>query len=141
MMGHVARSKGGCGGGVWFNPSLMAAASAAVVAFALATPVEPAAAQGWNAAWYDYPARQRPRPRLKAAPPPPAVSEQASKEPFGQIPKGPLQIIISIDQQKLHLYSNGTEVTETLVATGVPGHPTPMKGVRRNFSRSAKRFL
>jgi lipoprotein-anchoring transpeptidase ErfK/SrfK len=125
MMGHVARSKGGCGGGVWLNPSLMAAASAAVVAFALATPVQPAAAQGWNAAWYDTPARQRPRPRLRAAPPP-AAPEQVSKEPFGQIPKGPLQIIISIDQQKLHLYSNGTEVTETLVATGVPGHPTPI---------------
>ncbi len=60
------------------------------------------------------------------AAPAPAAPQQVSKEPFGQIPKGPLQLIISIDQQKLHLYSNGTEVTETLVATGVPGHPTPV---------------
>ncbi len=55
----------------------------------------------------------------------PAVS-QAQAGPFGNIPKGPLQIIISIDQQKLHLYSDGTEVAETLVATGVPEHPTPL---------------
>jgi hypothetical protein len=56
----------------------------------------------------------------------PAAPEQVSKEPFGQIPKGPLQIIISIDQQKLHLYSDGAEVADTLIATGVPGHPTPI---------------
>ena len=55
----------------------------------------------------------------------PAV-QQAQAGPFGNIPKGPLQIIISTDQQKLHLYSDGTEVAETLVATGVPEHPTPL---------------
>ena len=55
----------------------------------------------------------------------PAV-QHAPAEPFGSIPRGPLQIIISIDQQKLHLYSDGTEVAETLVATGVPEHPTPL---------------
>jgi lipoprotein-anchoring transpeptidase ErfK/SrfK len=49
-----------------------------------------------------------------------------SKAPFGDIPSGPFQIIISIDQQKLHLYSDGALVTNTLVATGVPAHPTPM---------------
>jgi lipoprotein-anchoring transpeptidase ErfK/SrfK len=53
-------------------------------------------------------------------------TEHISKEPFGKIPKGPLQIIISIDQQKLHLYSDGTQVADALVATGVPDHPTPM---------------
>ena len=37
-----------------------------------------------------------------------------------------MQIVISINQQKLHLYSNGNEVTDTPVATGVPGHPTPI---------------
>ena len=35
-------------------------------------------------------------------------TKQVSKEPFGNIPTGPLQIFISINQQKLHLYSNGT---------------------------------
>ncbi len=49
-----------------------------------------------------------------------------SKEPFGNIPKGPLQIIISINQQKLHLYSDGAHVADAPVATGVPDHPTPL---------------
>jgi hypothetical protein len=52
--------------------------------------------------------------------------QHASKEPFGDIPKGPLQIFISINQQKLHLYSDGALVADTLVATGVPGHLTPL---------------
>src|SRR5580700_9136313 len=52
--------------------------------------------------------------------------ERASKEPFGDIPKGPLQIYVSIDQQKLHLYSDGAHVADTSVATGVPNLPTPL---------------
>ena len=55
-----------------------------------------------------------------------AAPEHAAKQPFGNIPKGPLQIFISVNQQKLHLYSNGEEVAETPVATGVPEHPTPL---------------
>ena len=53
-------------------------------------------------------------------------TEHVSKEPFGDIPKGPLQILISIDQQKLYLYSDGTLVADAPVATGVPSHPTPL---------------
>jgi hypothetical protein len=56
----------------------------------------------------------------------PVETERASKLPFGDIPKGPLQIFISIDQQKLHFYSGGVHVVDELVATGVPGHLTPM---------------
>jgi len=55
-----------------------------------------------------------------------AAPERAAKQPFGNIAKGTLQIFISVDQQKLHLYSNGEEVAETPVATGVPEHPTPL---------------
>ena len=55
-----------------------------------------------------------------------AEAAHVSKEPFGHIPKGPLQIIISIDQQTLHLYSGGIEIADALVATGVPAHPTPL---------------
>jgi hypothetical protein len=68
-------------------------------------------------------ARTHYRSALRPAPKP---VETANKEPFGGVPKGPVQIVISIDQQTLHLYSDGTHVTDTLVATGVPGHPTPM---------------
>jgi hypothetical protein len=57
--------------------------------------------------------------------PEPKETEHVSKDPFGNIPKGPMQIVISINQQKLHLYSDGTEVADTLVATGVPSLPTP----------------
>jgi hypothetical protein len=53
------------------------------------------------------------------------ATERIAKEPFGVLPKGPLQIVVSINQQKLHLYADGTEVAETLVATGVPSLPTP----------------
>jgi hypothetical protein len=53
-------------------------------------------------------------------------TERASKEPFGNIPAGPLQIYVSINQQKLHLYSNGVHVADTSVATGVPSLPTPL---------------
>jgi L,D-transpeptidase catalytic domain len=55
-----------------------------------------------------------------------AAAQPASKEPFGDIPKGPLQIYVSIDQQKLHLYSDGAHVADTSVATGVPNLPTPL---------------
>jgi len=57
--------------------------------------------------------------------PEPKETARVSKEPFGTLPKGPLQIVISINQQKLHLYADGTEVADTLVATGVPALPTP----------------
>jgi hypothetical protein len=53
-------------------------------------------------------------------------AEHASKEPFGEVPKGPVEIIVSIDQQKLHLYSDGQHVADTSVATGVPSLPTPL---------------
>jgi len=58
--------------------------------------------------------------------PPQKQAEHISKEPFGNIPKGPLEIFISIDQQKLHLYSDGTHVADTSIATGVPSLPTPL---------------
>ncbi len=57
--------------------------------------------------------------------PEPKETEHVGKDPFGNIPKGPMQIVISINQQKLHLYSDGKEVADTLVATGVPALPTP----------------
>jgi hypothetical protein len=52
--------------------------------------------------------------------------QAASKLPFGDIPKGPLEIFVSIEQQKLRFYSNGVLVATEPVATGVPGHLTPL---------------
>jgi hypothetical protein len=42
------------------------------------------------------------------------------------MPKGPLQIVVSIGDQRVTLYSNGVHVAQGPVSTGVPGRPTPM---------------
>ena len=41
-------------------------------------------------------------------------------------PKGPLQIIISIEDQRISLYDNGKLIARSSVSTGVPSHPTPL---------------
>jgi L,D-transpeptidase catalytic domain len=53
-------------------------------------------------------------------------TEHVSTEPFGNIPKGPIQIFVSINQQKMHVYSDGAHIADTSVATGVPSLPTPL---------------
>ena len=52
--------------------------------------------------------------------------DAARKEPFGQLPKGPLQMVVSIGGQHVTLYANGTRIAQARVSTGTPGHPTPM---------------
>ena len=64
-------------------------------------------------------------PRLRPGPPGHRNRSRAEGA-VRTIPKGPLQIIISVDQQTLHLYSDGTHVADAPVATGVPDHPTPL---------------
>jgi len=64
--------------------------------------------------------------KTRLATKPSQKQEHSSDKPFGDIPKGQLQIFISINQEKLHLYSDGKEIAEALVATGLPGHATPM---------------
>jgi hypothetical protein len=49
----------------------------------------------------------------------------AAKAPFADIPKGPLQFVISIRKQHVTLYSNGQRVAQSPVSTGTAGHPTP----------------
>jgi hypothetical protein len=41
-------------------------------------------------------------------------------------PRGPLQIIISIADQRISLYENGALIARSSVSTGVEGHPTPL---------------
>ena len=43
-----------------------------------------------------------------------------------EAPKGPLQIIISIADQRVSLFDNGILVARSSVSTGVEGHPTPL---------------
>jgi hypothetical protein len=53
-------------------------------------------------------------------------SDATRKAPFGELPKGPLQIVVSIGQQHVTLYANGARIAQARVSTGTPGHPTPM---------------
>jgi hypothetical protein len=43
-----------------------------------------------------------------------------------EVVKGPLQIIISIADQKISVYDDGALIARSSVSTGVQGHPTPL---------------
>ena len=127
---YFARRRTGGGLGRVYASLLVLASALALGAAGTA----PASAQyyyyGYSyGADYGYPlgsrVRHRPTQDLgkKAAK---ELSKEAGKDPFGEVPKGPLQIFVSIDQQKLHLYSDGVHVADTSVATGVPSLPTPL---------------
>ena len=88
----------------------------------MATSASPAAAAYFYGGW--YPGWHKHKSAHKAHEP--KAAEAAGKDPLANIPKGPQQIFISINQQKLHLYSNGVHIADTSIATGVSDHPTPL---------------
>jgi hypothetical protein len=51
------------------------------------------------------------------------TTKSARPEP---LPKGPLQIIISIVDQRVSLFDNGALIARSSVSTGMEGHPTPL---------------
>jgi len=51
---------------------------------------------------------------------------EPAKLPFGELPKGPLQMVVSIGGQHVTLYANGQRIEQAKVSTGTPGHPTPL---------------
>lgn len=51
--------------------------------------------------------------------------ESEKKDRAGKIPPGQLQIVITIGTQRVAVYSDGVLAARSVVATGVPGHPTP----------------
>jgi L,D-transpeptidase catalytic domain len=53
------------------------------------------------------------------------AAKTPKKEGFEGPPNGTLQIVVSIPSQRVTLFSNGTEIAQGPVSTGVPGHPTP----------------
>ncbi|MGC2080268.1 MAG: L,D-transpeptidase [Xanthobacteraceae bacterium] len=93
-------------------------AIALIASLAVTTAASPAAAAYWYGGGHKHHTGHKTH-EAKAA-------DRVDKEPFGQIQKGPLQIFISINQQKLHLYSDGGHVADTSIATGVPSLPTPL---------------
>jgi L,D-transpeptidase catalytic domain len=50
----------------------------------------------------------------------------AKKAQSREAPKGPLQIIISIADQRVSLYDNGALIARSSVSTGIQRHPTPL---------------
>jgi hypothetical protein len=69
-----------------------------------------------------FPVKRQSSKRKNAAD---AAAALNSKTPE-KVPAGPLQLIISIKQQRLTVYANGRPIAHSPVSTGVPGHPTPM---------------
>jgi hypothetical protein len=53
-------------------------------------------------------------------------SETAKSVRPEPLPKGPLQIIISIADQRVSLFDNGALIARSSVSTGMEGHPTPL---------------
>jgi lipoprotein-anchoring transpeptidase ErfK/SrfK len=80
---------------------------------------------GWYDGWYVPPAAI-PSRKSRVAPARREKAEPKKETGFGDMPKGPLQIIVSIDNQTVTLFSNGVRVAQGPVSTGVPSHPTPM---------------
>jgi hypothetical protein len=66
----------------------------------------------------------RPKPATDIRKDAEAAKKPESKD-FGPMPKGPLQIVVSIADQHVTLYSNGVRVAQGPISTGVPGRPTP----------------
>ena len=55
------------------------------------------------------------------------TKSKSAKEAQPQDPaKGPLQVIISIEDQPISLYDKGELIARSSVSTGFPSHPTPL---------------
>jgi hypothetical protein len=70
--------------------------------------------------WDDYEPFRKKRQRANKG------YELEQKPKSLEVVKGPLQIIISIADQKISVYDDGTLIARSSVSTGVQGHPTPL---------------
>src|SRR6266700_6220582 len=74
----------------------------------------------WGYWWGDHaPLRHSHRHR-------PAEPKSAKKDQAQEAPNGPLQIIISIADQRISVYDNDALIARSAVSTGIPRHPTPL---------------
>jgi hypothetical protein len=96
-------------------------AVAVATGLALVAAPSPAAAAFWYGGWYGGGHKHRSAHKTHKT----KSADSVGKESPAEAPKGPLQIFISINQQKLHLYGGGVHVADTSIATGVSDHPTP----------------
>jgi hypothetical protein len=86
----------------------------------------------WGGGWQGGYARPAKPTRPSTAPAESRENKDTKKEKEEERPenlamkaKGVLSIYISLDKQKLTLYSDGQPIAHTHVSTGTPGHPTP----------------
>ncbi len=104
------------------------------VAGCLAAQIAPAQANffgDYDGGWSFQPpaaAPERPPARKPHKPKHLPLGDKGDKKPneLAAKAKGVLQIVISIREQRLRLYADGTEVAESRVSTGMAGHSTPM---------------
>jgi hypothetical protein len=70
--------------------------------------------------WGDYEPHRQKRQRANKG------YELEQKPKSQEIVRGPLQIIVSIADQRISVYDDGTLIARSSVSTGVQGHPTPV---------------
>lgn len=124
----ASRSLSGCGMTLILSAGLLAG---------LATASEAAPRRFYvsNSSWFGLPSLVQPRfttpyyypkkRKIRSN----AGSKRHKAEPitsFGEMPKGPLQIVVSISSQRVTLFSNGERVAQGPVSTGTASHPTPL---------------
>src|SRR5207248_84074 len=68
----------------------------------------------YQSPWRHSERHRRPKPSL------------GSKDEVKESTNGPLQIVISIADQRISVYDNGALIARSSVSTGIPGHPTPL---------------
>jgi lipoprotein-anchoring transpeptidase ErfK/SrfK len=100
----------------------------------------PSAAEAWSSDFAAWPgdgdsvwSRRYTAPRDTAGSPA-AINTRAKKarqereqiEKIPAVPPGLQHIVVSIEQQKITLFSNGKPVATSKISSGTPGHPTPL---------------
>jgi lipoprotein-anchoring transpeptidase ErfK/SrfK len=123
---HTERVRHGLAASPRLKRILLGNVGTLALGFALATSGTPAAAQYFGSPYYSAPRYHYARHQSYRHKAVRRQAEETSKLPFGNLPKGPLEIFISIQQQRLHFYADGVHVADAPVATGVPGHLTPL---------------
>ena len=107
---------------------------AAVGGLTIALLMSSAAFSGASAGLFDlfgppaatpYPVPDSPTPKLRKPRSKQIDRIDPNEKKAPVLATGTLQVVIAIDTQRLTLYSNGVPVAHSMVATGVPGHPTP----------------
>jgi hypothetical protein len=74
----------------------------------------------WGYWWGDHTPLRHSHPHRRTNP------TLANKDQAQDAPNGPLQIIISIADQRISVYDNGALIARSSVSTGIPRHPTPL---------------